>query len=181
VILGPVTTPLDLVAAVRSADRAAAYERLMAWTAEPVDWAYTVWDELVDALGDENNHVRSIASQVLCALAKSDPEHRIVRDLDRLLAVTTDPKFVTARHCLQALWQVGVVEAARPAYLAAMEARFTGCRGEKNWSLVRYDVVVGLDRVHAATGDAAVRALAQELVDSEDDPKYRKKYATALR
>ncbi len=39
-----------------------------------VDWDYAVWDDLVVALRHKDNHVRAIAAQVLCNLAKSDPE-----------------------------------------------------------------------------------------------------------
>ena len=42
-------------------------------TEQPVDWAYEVWDELLEKLSDKDNHSRAIAAQLLCALAKSDP------------------------------------------------------------------------------------------------------------
>ena len=32
---------------------------------------------------------------------------RMLKDFDKLLAVTKDERFVTARHCLQSLWKVG--------------------------------------------------------------------------
>src|SRR5687768_15979549 len=74
-------------------------------TNKPVDWAYVVWNEVVANLTDKDNHNRAIAAQILCNLAKSDPHNRIVRDFDTLLDVTRDERFVTARHCLQALWK----------------------------------------------------------------------------
>src|SRR6478672_5684459 len=46
-------------------------------TEKPVDWAYEVWDELVAGLRHKDNHVRAISAQVLCSLAKSDPENRM--------------------------------------------------------------------------------------------------------
>ncbi len=76
-------------------------------TDKPVDWAYDVWDEMVATLSHKDNHQRAIAAQVLCNLAKSDPENRMLRDFDALLAVTKDERFVTARHCLQSIWKVG--------------------------------------------------------------------------
>ena len=42
-------------------------------TDKRVDWAYDVWDRLVENLGHQDNHRRAIAAQVLCNLAKSDP------------------------------------------------------------------------------------------------------------
>ena len=86
-----------------------AFREILTLTAEPVGWAYAVWDELLKRLTDRNNRSRSIAAQVLCNLAKSDPSKRLLRDFPALFAVTKDERFVTARHCLQSLWEVGCV------------------------------------------------------------------------
>src|SRR6267378_8595468 len=86
-----------------------AFFHLLEETAKPVDWAYDVWDEMVATLRHKDNHQRAIAAQVLCNLAKSDPENRMLKVFDALLAVTKDERFVTARHCLQSLWKVGIV------------------------------------------------------------------------
>ncbi len=53
--------------------RYAAMNAILAQTEHPVDWAYEVWDDLLTHLQDKNNHVRTIAAQVLCNLAKSVP------------------------------------------------------------------------------------------------------------
>ena len=50
-----------------------------------------------------DNHNRAIAAQVLCNLAKSDPQYRMLKDFGALLAVIKDERFVTARHCMQAV------------------------------------------------------------------------------
>jgi hypothetical protein len=84
-----------------------AYYFLMKETKKPVDWAYEAWDDLVAGLTHKDNHVRAISAQLLSNLAKSDPKSRMLKDFDKLLAVTKDEKFVTARHCLQSLWKVG--------------------------------------------------------------------------
>jgi len=63
-----------------------AYFALMDATEKPVDWAYDIWDELVDGLTHNDNHVRAISSQILTHLAKSDPKGRIFKDFDKLLA-----------------------------------------------------------------------------------------------
>src|SRR5882762_8739457 len=97
---------------LRSSDHArqdAAFQFFMRTTKEPVDWAYEVWDELLATLKEGDNRQRAIASQVLCNLAKSDPENRMLQDLKALLLVTKDERFVTARHCMQSLWKIGVV------------------------------------------------------------------------
>lgn len=168
-----------------SSDRAAqnaAYGAMMDATGRRVDWAYDVWAEVVASLKHPDNHSRAIAAQLLANLAASDPERRILRDLDALVAVSHDERFVTARHALKALWKVGVAgEAPRVRLLALLEQRFTDAAAERNATLVRFDIVEGLRRLHDATGDEAVRTLALKLVGREADAKYRKKYAAAWR
>src|SRR5258705_7343833 len=96
---------------LRSADKDrqnAAFASLDAATQEPVDWAYEVWDDLLRILVEGDNRQRAIGAQILCNLAKSDPQGRMVKDVGALLGVTKDERFVTARHCLQSLWKVAV-------------------------------------------------------------------------
>ena len=60
-----------------SSDREAQHEAFLHFlrlTEQPVTWAYEVWDELLEKLHDKDNHSRAIAAQLLCALAKSDPQ-----------------------------------------------------------------------------------------------------------
>lgn len=146
-------------------------------TETPVDWAYDVWDEVVANLGHQDNHNRAIAAQVLCNLAKSDPQQRMLRDFSALLAVTRDERFVTARHCLQALWKVGTAGPEQRALLVAgLEGCFRECAIEKNCTLIRYDILQGLRNLYDAVQDVTIRAKALELIAIEEDPKYRKKY-----
>lgn len=159
-----------------------AFAAALAATAQPVDWAYSVWDQVVAHLTHTDNHNRAIAAQLLCRLAKSDPDQRILHDFAALLAVTKDERFVTARHCLQALWQIGAAGDAQQAHLlAGLEERFVECHSEKNWSLIRYDIIASLRKLYAATAVPAVKAKALALIDLETDVKYRKKYATLWR
>ena len=88
-------------------------------TDEPVDWAYKVWADLMELLRSGDNRQQAIAAQVLCNLAKSDPKNRMRKDLAALLEVTRDERFVTARHCMQSLWKVGV--AGLPAATATLK------------------------------------------------------------
>ena len=80
-----------------------AFFHVLELTDGPVKWAYEVWDELVENLSHKDNHNRAIAAQVLCYLANSDPQNRMLKDFHALLAVTKDEQFVTARHCMQAV------------------------------------------------------------------------------
>lgn len=151
-------------------------------TDKPVGWAYEVWDSLVADLRHTDNHRRAIAAQVLCNLAKSDPDNRMLNDFEALLAVTKDERFVTARHCLQALWKVGAAGKPQQAHLTAgLERRFKECVTEKNCTLIRYDIIQSLKNLYDAVQDETIRAKALELIETEADMKYRKKYAGVWR
>lgn len=156
-----------------------AYNHLLQASEQPVDWAYEVWDQLVALLRHKDNHVRSIASQVLSNLAKSDPENRMQRDFPVLLAVTKDERFVTARHCLQSLWKIGLVgPAQRKMVVDGLASRFQECSVEKNCTLIRHDIAVDLKQLYDAVADESIQATAKTLIESESDEKYRKKYKT---
>ncbi|GAA2376334.1 hypothetical protein GCM10010404_35210 [Nonomuraea africana] len=160
----------------------AGYEEMMRVTGNPVPWAYEVWDEVVDNLVHEDNHNRAIAAQILCNLAVSDPEGRILKDLAALIEVTRDKRFVTARHCLQSLWKIGLAGSTqRAALVDALAARFSECESEKNTTLIRNDIIVGLRNLHEATCDETIAQRATALIETEDDIKYRGKYAKSWR
>jgi hypothetical protein len=156
-----------------------AYDYLMKETEKPVDWAYEAWDEIVDGLTHKDNHVRAITSQILTQLAISDPMGRIFKDFDKLLNVTRDEKFVTARHCLQSLWKVGLAgKKQQKLVVDGLEMRFHECISEKNCTLIRYDIIVGLRNLYNAATSNEIKEKALELIDLEQDLKYKKKYAT---
>jgi len=157
-----------------------AYSTLMEKTEKPVDWAYEAWDELIESLTHKDNHVRAIASQLLANLAKSDPQGRMFKDFDKLLEVTKDERFVTARHCLQSLWKIGLAGKKQTQLVVnGLEKRFHECVTEKNCTLIRYDILVDLRNLYDATTSSEIKEKALELIDLELDLKYRKKYATA--
>jgi hypothetical protein len=170
---------------IHSTDRDLQHEAfvgLLAATDQPVDWAYEVWDGLLADLRHADNHVRAIAAQLLCSLAKSDPEKRMLADFDALLDVTKDERFVTARHCMQSLWKVGVAgRDQQEILLQGLERRFDECSAEKNCTLIRYDILQSLRNVYDVVGDEAIRAKALAWIETEPDLKYRKKYATLWR
>ena len=170
---------------IRSKDRELqnkAFFYILNVTEKPVDWAYDVWDEMITGLMNQDNHVRAIAAQVLSNLAKSDPKNRILKDFDKLLVVTKDERFVTARHCLQSLWKVGVVgKKQQQIYMEGLERRFRECATEKNCTLIRYDILQSMRNVYDTVKDEKIRGKAHELIEIEEDPKYRKKYASLWR
>ena len=167
---------------IRSKDKDlqnAAFTYLMETTAVSVDWAYEAWDDVVAGLSDKDNRVRSITSQLLCNLAKSDPEKRILTDFDKLLLVTKDERFVTARHCLQSLWKVGLAGSEqREMVVVGLNGRYQDCFTEKNCTLIRYDIIQNLKNLYDAVPDEALKENALALIETEADLKYRKKYAT---
>ena len=173
---------LDNIRAEDGQTQFKAFDYLIKETEKPVDWAYEAWDELVDGLTHKDNHVRAITSQLLANLAKSDPKGRMFKDFDKLLAVTKDEKFVTARHCLQSLWKVGLAgKNAQQLVVKGLEKRFHDCAAEKNCTLIRYDIVVCLRNLYDATTSNEIKEKALELIELETDLKYRKKYATVWR
>lgn len=156
-----------------------AYYFLMEQTEKPVDWAYEAWDELVEALTHKDNHVRAISSQLLANLGKSDPKGRMFKDFDKLLKVTRDERFVTARHCLQNIWKVGLGgKNAQKLVVKGLERRYHECVSEKNGRLIRYDILVSMRNLYDATTSSEIKDKALELIELEKDAKYRKKYAS---
>lgn len=156
-----------------------AYFFILNVTEKRVDWAYDVWDEMLASLNHKDNHVRAIAAQVLCNLAKSDPRERILKDFDSLLEVTRDDRFVTARHCMQALWKVGVAgKKQQKAYMEGLELRYKECIAERNTTLIRYDILQSMHNVYNTVKDEKIRKKALELIELEEDPKYRAKYTS---
>jgi len=156
-----------------------AFSRIIQLTSQPVDWAYDVWDELLEQLTDRNNRNRSIAAQVLCSLSKSDPSCRMLGDFPALFEVIHDDRFVTARHALQAMWKVGCVSAKHLELLvAALEKRFLECVTHKNCTLIRYDIIECLRHLFDAVQDQSIQDRAKALIELEINPFYRKKYST---
>ena len=159
-----------------------AYQELMTLTAEPVPWAYEIWDDIVKTCADRDNRRRAIAAQVLSNLAKSDPEGRMARAFPFLLHVTRDERFVTARHALESLWKVAIAGAAnQKLVLKGLRNRFEECAAEKNRTLIRYDITVVLRTIWDRVGDDGVRELSLALIGTETDEKYKKKYLTVWR
>jgi len=154
------------------------YQKILAITENEVDWAYEVWDELLQNLISIDHHTRSRAAQFLSNLAISDPENRMFADFPALWKVTKDPKFVTARHCLQTIWKVGLAgEKQREMLVNHLSERFIHCVGEKNFTLIRYDIIQGLKYLYDEVKTEEIKRKASELIELEKDNKYQKKYA----
>ena len=155
-----------------------AYQKIRDSIKEPVDWAYDVWDDLVIDLASKDHHTRSRSAQFLAFLAISDPEQRILKDFPQLWEVTKDEKYVTARHSLQAVWRVGLAGTAQKDLLVEhLQDRFKNCEDEKNYTLIRFDIIQNLKNLHAELAEEQLKDIALQLIELETDEKYKKKYA----
>lgn len=161
-------------------DKEAQYEAfnfIKATIKEEVDWSYEVWDQLKEWLTDKDNHRRSRAAQFLAGLAISDPENRMLHDFPSLWEVTKDPKFVTARHSLQSIWRVGLAgKEQQELVINHFVDRFQNGANEKNYTLRRFDMIQGLKNLYDELQDETIKRMALELIETEEDSKYRKKY-----
>ncbi|MCT2535340.1 hypothetical protein NC661_19310 [Aquibacillus koreensis] len=158
-------------------ERYEAYQKILEVTDQKVDWAYEVWDQLLEDLTHKDNHQRSRAAQYLANLAKNDPEMRMLKDFPKLWEVTKDEKFVTARHSLQSIWKVGI--AGTPQKELVMEYmvdRFKNGTDEKNFTLIRNDILQNMRNLYNHLHDEAIKQTALDLIETVDDQKYKKKY-----
>jgi hypothetical protein len=153
------------------------YKYVIAKIQEPVSWSYEVWNDMITMMQTGDNHQRSIAAQVLSGLAKSDPQQKMLKDVDHVFKVTHDERFVTARHALQSLWKIAVVSPELLKIVTSRLAdRFNSAKKEKNGTLVRSDIIEVFKKIYDATQDEKVKHHALSLIEKEEDPKYRKKY-----
>lgn len=174
-----IRTHLDNIRSTDAQLQNKAYMFLMKETEKPVDWAYEAWDELLDGLTHKDNHVRAICGQLLGNLGKSDPKGRMHKDFDKLLAVTKDERFVTARHTMQNIWKVGLGgKNAQILVVKGLEKRYKECVTEKNGKLIRYDILVSMRNLYNATTSSEIMEKALELIELEKDPKNKKKYTS---
>lgn len=158
-------------------ERYEAYHNILKATEQKVDWAYEVWDQLLEDLLHKDNHQRSRAAQYLANLAKSDPENKMLKDFPRLWEVTKDEKFVTARHSLQSIWKVGLAGTAqKEMVMEYMVDRFKHCTDEKNYTLIRSDIIQNMRNLYDHVDDESIKKTAMELIETVDDQKYKKKY-----
>lgn len=172
-----IRTHFEKLEAESKEDQYEAFTSILTVTEVKVDWAYEVWDQLLEWLTDADNHRRSRAAQFLAHLAISDPEKRILNDFPSLWKVTYDPKFVTARHSLQAIWRVGLAgPEQKELLLNHFTDRFQKGKNEKHYTLLRFDMIQGLKKLFDQLQDEDIKQTALDLIETEEDLKYKKKY-----
>ncbi|MFG6494819.1 hypothetical protein P8610_05635 [Fictibacillus sp. UD] len=154
-----------------------AYNQIIAATEKPVDWAYEVWDQLKDDLDDPDNHKRSRAAQFLAHLAISDPEKKILNDFPAIWNVTYDKKFVTARHSLQSIWRIALAgNEQKEMVVNHLVDRFHACEEEKNFTLIRNDILQALRNLFNEIKEDDIKQTALNLIETVTDANYKKKY-----
>ncbi len=159
------------------AERYEAYQNILKITDQKVDWAYEIWNQLVEDLTHKDNHQRSRAAQYLANLAISDPEMRMMKDFSKLWEVTYDEKFVTARHSLQSIWKVGIAGTPqKEMVIDYMVQRFKKGTDEKNYTLIRNDILQNMRNLYDHFNDESIKQTALDLIDTVEDKKYIKKY-----
>ena len=171
-----VATAITRLASGDRASQGESYQQLQHSVDGGIGWADEAWPQIVPLLGHMDNRVRSIAGQTLCGLAPHASAAVVKRDLDKLIKATQDERFVTARHILLAIWQVGQTDAnLRKLLVAKVIDRSAVSAMDKNGTLVRYDIHCTLRKLFDTTADPTVKAAAIALMPHEPDEKYRKK------
>jgi hypothetical protein len=158
-----------------------ALQTLLKVTESKVDWAYDVWDHLLEKLDKENSYQRSIGIMMLCNLAKSDVENRLANSLNRLLIHTKDEKFITSRQCIQNIWKVAAANKSNHEKVVNhLEKRFMECTNEKHYNLLRQDIIQSMMALYKVEKDDVLLARTQALIAKEQELKYKKQYEVLL-
>lgn len=92
--------------------------------------------------------------------------------------MTDDKKFVTARHSLQSIWRIALAGSEQKEIVVNhLKDRFDSCEEEKNFPLIRNDILQGLRNLYDKLNDEEIKQLAADLIEKETDSKYKKKYS----
>jgi hypothetical protein len=106
----------------------------------------------------------------------------MLTDLPQLWEVTKDEKFVTARHSLQSFWKVGLAGAEqKDLVMAYMIDRFKNATNEKNYTLIRFDILQNMKHLYDQLEDEAIKQTAMDLIETVEEEKYKKKYKSVWR
>ena len=155
------------------------YITLMEMTEVKVEWVYEIRDILLDNINHKNNHTRSIIGQLICNLTKSDYEKRIQKDFPKLINLTKDKMFVTARHCLLSIWKIGLTgQDNLVLVIDGLSERYINCIEEKNCTLIRSDIIQDFKKLYIKLRDERISQIVSNLIEKENDEKYKKKYLT---
>lgn len=85
-----------------------------------VDWAYEVWDKLVDDLSSSNMELRLRAGQLLSYLAISDSEQRILEIFPEIWDITYDLDYESSLDLFQSTWKIGLAGAEQKNTISSL-------------------------------------------------------------
>jgi hypothetical protein len=71
---------------------------------------------------------------------------------------------------------VGLEKQMQKTVVDALADRFKNCTIEENLMLIRYDIIQDLRNLYDEVKDEKIKATALELIETETDLKYKKKY-----
>jgi hypothetical protein len=72
----------------------------------------------------------------------------------------------------------GTGKKMKKTVVEALAKWFKDCITKKNWMLIRYDIIQDLRNLYDEVKDVKIKEKALELIESEEDAKYKKKYAS---
>ena len=102
----------------------------------------------------------------------------MLEDFPLVWEVTKDKKLVPARHSLQSIWKIGLDGTEqKEMVIRSFVDRYLNGVHEKNYTLIRFDIIQGLRNLFNEIKDEEIKQIALDLVEKEEDAKYQKKYA----
>ena len=99
--------------------------------------------------------------------------------IDKLLRLTEEENLVVSRQTLQSIWKAAAkdkeIQKRVVDHLVGLYDRSSRI---KHGNLVRQDIVQSLRNLYDTNGETAIREKAYRLIEKEQNPIYRKKFAS---
>lgn len=151
-------------------------------TEEKVEWIYSVWDELINKLDNENSYQRSIGIMILCNLAKSDNKNRFNDIIEKILYHTADDKFITSRQCIQHCWKIALINnKLKEKVVKHLQELYVNCIDKKHYNLLRQDIIKSLFDLYQHIKEENIYDKIIDLINTEKDEKNKKKYFQTIK
>ena len=169
----------NLFNAVGSKDdkaRFAAFQKLLVITEQPVSWIYDKWFLLTEKLESKNSYQRTIGFMLIANLCKSDTQNRLSQIIDKLLDVTNDEKFITARQAFQNVWKIALHNRPlEPKIMNHLENEWAeNIHLSSHPNLIKQDIISSIKKVYDSTKNEALAQIAEKLIGLESDEKLIK-------
>jgi len=161
--------------------RLKALNGLLDITEKKVDWLDEVFEDLTSRLKSDNSYQRSIGMMLLSNLSKSDNENHLKIVLPDLLKLLQDEKFITCRQTIQNIWKIAIEkENLQKKIIESLIGKFNKCLFEKHYNLIRQDIISSLFLIHQKNSNSCPMSLIDDLIEAEEDVKFRKKYKSLI-